>query len=113
MGRYGNEDSNSSQCFHRLGYDRKGRDQREKTCASSNAIGTTWWRERGWRREQRSGNNVNFPKRQAGMESRYRWKDATTISVNIKHKILHEKKVFGKAIQKLYVPNSEVKKKYI
>ena len=30
MRRYGNEDSNSSQCFHELDYERKGRDQRYK-----------------------------------------------------------------------------------
>lgn len=45
---------------------------------------------------QRNDNNVNFLKRQDGMESRHRWKDATIISDNIQHKIVLEKKVFGK-----------------
>lgn len=46
-------------------------------------------------------------KRQEGIESRHGWKDAITVSDNIQHKIAcGEKKVFGKAIQKLYAVNS-------
>ena len=55
---------------------------------------------------QISDKNVNFLKRQEGVESRHRWKDATTISDNTEHKIVLGKTVFGKTTQKLYVLNS-------
>lgn len=45
---------------------------------------------------QISDKNVNFLKRQEGMESRHRWKDATTILIILNIKLYLERKYLEK-----------------